>query len=277
MSNTPWQAPSEDWHRGNVEATPQRPLLSAPIDLDSHASQPLLSSSVTSNTPNNNVVATTATPYTFHPSIVQSLSSTTYLGRSAYIGGDVPIDEEQAKSYRAAHNEGLSEADIQCLQAQKAFDLPPRSIREVLVETFMTRCYPWTPIVERAWLEERQGKRPSYLLLQAVFLAASRVSSAPLAYASSEDFYRRAKMLFWLGHEKDTVIVIIATCILHWWNPDGPEHVSIDTSSFRVRIGVGLAYQIGLHKEPRRIREASLRRRLWWTLFVSLMRLDPLD
>jgi len=77
-------------------------------------------------------------------------------------------------------------------------------------------------------------------------------------------------MLFWLGYEKDTITVIIATCIMHWWNPDGPEHVSIDTSSFWVRIGVGLAYQIGLHKEPQRARDASLRRRLWWTLFVRV-------
>jgi len=48
--------------------------------------------------------------------IDQSARSTTYVGRSAYVGGDVPIDEEQATSYRAVYNGRLSEADIQCLQ-----------------------------------------------------------------------------------------------------------------------------------------------------------------
>ncbi len=248
----------------------QRSNVASPIQVASQTARPRHQSILRSNGLTTNELVNTSTSYTRQQDVYQSPCSTSYVGRSAYIGGEVPIDEEQAKSYRAIHNESLSEADIQCLQLQKAFDLPPRSVRDVLINTFMTRCYPWTPIIEREWLEEREGKPPSYLLSQAVFLAASRVSSAPLAYASSEDFYRRAKMLFWLGYEKDTITVIIATCIMHWWNPDGPEHVSIDTSSFWVRIGVGLAYQIGLHKEPQRARDASLRRRLWWTLFVRV-------
>lgn len=270
ISNERWEPESPTWQRaGSAGAAAQSSDVFSPPDTVSQVSRLRQQSTFTSNDIGSDEPPTQTTSFVRQQEVDQSPSSTSYLGRSAYIGGDVPIDEEQAKSYRAIHNEGLSEADLQCLQLQRAFDLPPRSIRDVLVETFMVRCYPWTPIVELDWLEERGGKAPSYLLLQAVFLAASRVSSAPLAYASSEDFYRRAKMLFWLGHEKDTMTVIVATCILHWWNPDGPEHVSIDTSSFWVRIGVGLAYQIGLHKEPKHVRDATLRRRLWWTLFVS--------
>jgi putative effector of murein hydrolase len=66
-------------------------------------------------------------------------------------------------------------------------------------------------------LENQEGKHTSLLLNQAVFLAASRVSSAPgvAAYASSEQFYQRAKALFWQGHEKNPVTVIAATIMLH--------------------------------------------------------------
>ncbi|KAK2871753.1 hypothetical protein FQN49_002865 [Arthroderma sp. PD_2] len=196
--------------------------------------------------------------------------STTFLGRSEYIRGEIPINEDRAKAYPAVATESLTEEDIQILQLQHAFDLPPRAVREGLIDTFMKRCAPWMPIVERSWLMERRDSQPSILLLQAVFLAASRVSSAPAvtAYASSNEFYRRAKALFWSGYEKNTITVITAVCILHWYNPEGPEHVSINTSGFWNRIGVGLAYQIGLHKEPPAGREAPLRRRLWWTLYA---------
>ncbi|ODH39352.1 hypothetical protein ACO22_01920 [Paracoccidioides brasiliensis] len=199
-----------------------------------------------------------------------SPGTSSFLGRSEYLSGEVPINEDQAKSYPAVASESLTEEDIRILELQHAFDLPPRAVREGLIDAFMKRCAPWMPIVERSWLAERQGNQPSLLLLQAVFLAGSRVSSAPAiaAYASPNEFYRRAKALFWSGYEKNTITVITAVLVLHWYNPEGPEHISINTSGFWNRIGVGLAYQIGLHKEPPAGRDAALRRRLWWTLFA---------
>lgn len=200
-----------------------------------------------------------------------SPGTSSFLGRSEYLGGEVPINEDQAKSYPAVATESLTEEDIRILQLQHAFELPPRPVREGLIDAFMKRCAPWMPIVERSWLAERHGNQPSLLLLQAVFLAGSRVSSAPAvaAYASPNEFYRRAKALFWSGYEKNTITVITAVLVMHWYNPEGPEHISLNTSGFWNRIGVGLAYQIGLHKEPPPGRNAALRRRLWWTLFVS--------
>ncbi|KAL3457015.1 hypothetical protein BJX64DRAFT_296227 [Aspergillus heterothallicus] len=160
--------------------------------------------------------------------------------------------------------------DVQLLRLQRAFDMPPRAIRESLIDVFMKRCAPWMPIVERSWLEHFGDNKPSVLLLQSVFLAASRVTSAPAvsAYASSHEFYRRAKALFWSGWEKNPLTVIAAVCILHWYNPECPEHVSTNTSGFWRYVGVGLAHQIGLQKEPIGPDGRALRRRLWWSLFA---------
>jgi hypothetical protein len=201
-----------------------------------------------------------------------SPTGSSFLGRSEYIQNKVPINEIQAKSYSPGPAEAPSDADIQILQFQHAFDLPPRAIREGLIDIFIERCAPWMPIVESNWLIETDTNKPSILLLQAVFLAARRVSSAPavVAYASPHDFYRRAKALFYSGYEKNPMTLVAVTCILHWYNPEGPEHVSLNTSGMWRHIGVGLAHQIGLHKEPSQSREASLRRRLWWTLYVSI-------
>jgi hypothetical protein len=165
---------------------------------------------------------------------------------------------------------GLSEVDFQVLQLRNAFDVPPRPIRDSLNDAFMERCYPWTPIIERSWLEDDDGTRVSMLLIQAVFLAASRVSSSPsvVAYASPREFYQRAKTLFWTGHEVDALMTIRAACILNWYLPHGPEQVSFDTSKFWSHIAVGLSHQISLHKEPPPGKARIMRRRLWWSLVV---------
>lgn len=69
-----------------------------------------------------------------------------------------------------------------------------------------------------------------------------------------------------MGVERDPMIMTVAALLLNWWNPESPEHYSIDTSSFWVRIAVGLSYQLGLHRDPGDKPDAGLRRRLWWSL-----------
>ncbi|EQL30312.1 hypothetical protein BDFG_07192 [Blastomyces dermatitidis ATCC 26199] len=252
-------APPSEAAEPSLSQIPPNPGFSAPTTILREPDKATLYTNTTSSVPLPHV-----------HSYDESPSASSFLGRSEYLGGEVPINEDQAKSYPAVATESLTEEDIRVLQLQHAFDLPPRAVREGLIDTFMKRCAPWMPIVERSWLTERYGNQPSLLLLQAVFLAGSRVSSAPAvaAYASPNEFYRRAKALFWSGYEKNTITVITAVLVMHWYNPEGPEHISLNTSGFWNRIGVGLAYQIGLHKEPPPGRNAALRRRLWWTLYA---------
>ena len=197
-----------------------------------------------------------------------------YVGHDEYLGGQVPLaeteDANNGQREAPGREDEVEDLDMQFLQLRKALDVPSRVTRESLIDAFMERCQPWMPIVERRWLEEVDGqRRPSLLLLQAVFLAGSRVTSSPLMYTSSADFYERARALFFHGHEKNTTLAIVAVCLLQWWNPTGPEKFSTNTSGFWVRIGTELAYQVGLHKEPAEGPFRSFRRRLWWTLVVS--------
>lgn len=222
--------------------------------------------------------------------------NTSYLGRSSYIAVDVPLDDEEAPEI-PQNLQTLNDRDLEVLSIQRVFELPPRAIRESLIDHFWARCWPWTPIVERSWLQGRktgidnsifdpdgESGTPSILLLQAMLLAGSRVSTAifpsPAANGGAsnkditpgfgpEDFYRRAKTLFWTGAERDPLLITVAACLLNWWNPEGPEHFSTDTSGFWLRISVGLAYQIGLHKDPGDAAEdAGIRRRIFWSLVV---------
>lgn len=204
-------------------------------------------------------------PSNMTDSTYQSSNSVSYLGRLEYLRNDVPVNDDAGLPGKMPHR--LSETDVEILRVQRVSDLPPRAIRESLMDAFWTRCYPWSPVVERSWIENRPPSQISLLLQHAIFLAGSRVS-APIPNFSSEDFYKKARVLFWMGVEEDPIIIISAACLLHWWNPEGPERISLDTSSFWLRVCIGLAYQVGLHREPTGKTDAGLRKRIWWSLAV---------
>ncbi|KAJ5156936.1 uncharacterized protein N7482_008036 [Penicillium canariense] len=192
-----------------------------------------------------------------------------YRGRSEYLGGSVPFDENMVKpGHETTYTSPkASAADLQMLREQGAFELPPLCVQKELMESFQTYCAPWTPVVDPKWLDA--STPPSMLLLQSIFLAGSRVSKAHLDYGSSEVFYRRAKLLFFFGGRNNSLISIVAACLLHWYNPVGPEDVSTDTSGFWIRTAGAMAFQIGLHKEPSpNTKDRGLRRRLWWSLVI---------
>lgn len=202
----------------------------------------------------------------------------TYRGRDRYLGRHVSFDEAIASPNHQDSESGsgsgsrLSPADLELLTHQGAFQLPPKSVQDEYIAAYMKYCNVWTPIVEPEWLH---GQSVSYLLLQSILLAASRVSKQPSTHGTSADFYRRAKLLFFFGHERNPLISIVSAVLLHWYNPVGPETISTDTSGFWLRTAEAIAFQIGLHKEPpgsgmnESKRKRALRRRLWWTLVVS--------
>lgn len=181
----------------------------------------------------------------------------------------MPIDEEDARKYNDKQEHVLSEYYRRFLHDIQAFDLPPRSIRDSLITNFVEKCLPWMPIVDKMDPDHPSVTETPILLLQSIFVAGSRVSTAPFSQHMGETFYQRAKVLFYSNIEKDPLVVIQAICFLQWWNPNGPEHVSMDASSFWLHMGVALAHQVGLHREPLSTQpDAGFRRRLWWTLFV---------
>ncbi|KAK7179184.1 hypothetical protein DPSP01_012084 [Paraphaeosphaeria sporulosa] len=191
-----------------------------------------------------------------------SSNNVSYLGRLEYLRNDVPVNDDAGLPNKMPRK--MSDTDLTILKIQRIEELPPEAIRDSLMEAFWTRCYPWTPVVEREWVS---NSRSSLLLQHAILLAGSRVSPSHKNYPPNE-FYKKAKVLFWMGAEQDPIITIAATLLLHWWNPEGPESVSIDTSSFWLRICTGLAYQVGLHREPTGKPNAGLRKRIWWSLVV---------
>jgi hypothetical protein len=192
-----------------------------------------------------------------------------YLGRSEYFGHAPPKPQEITDK----PCDRLTDEEMAVLKLYRAFDLPPLPVQRTLMENFKTYCAPWMPVVDNQHLQVPSSA--SILLLQSIYVAGSRVAAASHISASSESYYRRAKALFFSSYESNPVTKIAAACLLNWWNPFGPEDVSVDGSGLWLRIAVSLAHQIGLHREPPGGSSASYRRRLWWTLVVSRRKPQP--
>lgn len=189
--------------------------------------------------------------------------------RSSYIAPDKFQAEDGSEVYYAP--QASSEINSKILDLQKALELPPPAVRDGLLENFWTYCYPWDPIVEKSQVIGIPPGKVSLLLLQAIFLAGSRMSCVSASYATPQEFYKRAKTLFYLNVEQDPLTLLTAVSLFHWGNPHGPERVSTDTSSFWCRVAVSLAQQMGLHRQMKHVHDESLRRRLWWSLVVRLI------
>ncbi|KAF2187686.1 hypothetical protein K469DRAFT_771061 [Zopfia rhizophila CBS 207.26] len=177
-------------------------------------------------------------------------------------------NETIARSFETNKAEGLSQRELPTVMEFNGVEFPSKAARQSLVESFLQYCNPWMPTLDGNDLKMILDGTSSPLLAQALYLAVSRVSSSPMvrAFASTQQFYERAKVLFWTGYENSPVIAIEVTIMLQWYNPEGPEHVLLDLSEYWLKTGVGLAHQVGLHKEPIPGPMSSIRRRLWWSL-----------
>lgn len=210
-----------------------------------------------------------------HQTSAQSLSNGLHLqaapesrihdGRVIYFANMEGNDVEMARAYPRSTVSSLVE--LQTLRLIGAYDLPPRGLRDCWIDNFFQYCSPWVPIVEPNWLKQTPTHRPSLLLIQATLFAGSRVT-APMDGEASNDLYAKARALFFSGYEQNSIVLITACLLLQWWNPVGPERISLDSSSFWNRTAIFIAHQIGLHKEVEKSKDSGYRRRLWWTLMV---------
>lgn len=204
-----------------------------------------------------------------------------YVGRDHYIFQEDAVDESNiATPATEAVDSDASQSNhqtrIAVVKLWNGFTVPPRAIRHSLLESFLNHCHTWTPVLEADDLTDLSNAATtpaSMLLAQSVWMAGSRFSSSPsvTAFATTSQFYDRARALFWSTTEDNATDALKSSIILQWYNLLGPEKTSFDNSEFWLKIGVGLAHQLGLHREPKADTRKPISRRLWWTLVVSKM------
>ncbi|KAF8445430.1 fungal-specific transcription factor domain-containing protein [Kalaharituber pfeilii] len=186
---------------------------------------------------------------------------------------------ENIRGSRARLSE-LDTIEIDILHQRGAFLLPPRALCDDLVESFFKWIAPIVPVINRSRFMRRYrdpNNPPSYLLLQSVFLAGSRVCTNPQLMDANGSttpaamtFYKRAKALYDANYEDDRV-TIVQSLVLMGWYWEGPEDVTKNVFYWS-RVATIVAQGSGMHRsvEHSQLSNADKRlwKRIWWTLFT---------
>ena len=172
--------------------------------------------------------------------------------------------------------ENQFDADNQALVAQLehrySSDLRP-DLEQIFTDTYFTYCYPWCPVLDRDMLSSDVARSP--LLANALALASSHIQPPLLPHDGSDAYYKRAKTIFYDDEEADETMALKALCLFYWWAPQSPSRVHRHSSWWWTSVIIRHAQQMNIHREPasddpnRERINLGLRRRIWWTAFVS--------
>jgi hypothetical protein len=75
-----------------------------------------------------------------------------------------------------------------------------------------------------------------------------------------------------MNAENDPLIRIVSVLFLQWMSAGPPNLLSLDSQYFWTGVAVRLSQEIGLYRDPAKLswcKDHGLRRRIFWTLFVS--------
>jgi hypothetical protein len=151
----------------------------------------------------------------------------------------------------------------------------PRLLHQSFAEAYMEYCFPWCPVLDREGLLDDEAFAHSLLLQQALALLGSTVNPPIIRHLQPRVYYAHMKKLFYGNFEHNPLVRVISIIMIYWWSAAPPNHVSMESQYFWTSIAIRLSQEIGLHKEltatnmlrPGETR--GLRRRIWWTLFVT--------
>lgn len=140
-------------------------------------------------------------------------------------------------------------------------------------ETYFGYCYPWCPVLDRSTIDDKISRSP--LLANALAVAGSHVQPPLMPCPGPAEYYKKARTIFYEDGEMDELATLKSIALLYWWAPRPPSLVHRHSSWWWTSVSIRHAQQMNLHREPPAddpLREQlpfSLRRRIWWTAFVS--------
>jgi hypothetical protein len=115
----------------------------------------------------------------------------------------------------------------------------------------------------------------SPLLVNAISLAGSHIQPPIIPSTKPATYYAHAKRMFYDEEEDDPITGLQTISLFYWWSPRPSSQVQKDAAWWWTAVGIRQAQQIGFHRELKPGHPNSsgidrgLRRRIWWTLFVS--------
>lgn len=175
---------------------------------------------------------------------------------STAIGIDYPISS-------AAQPSELNPSTLNVVQAD---------LRQSFTETYFEYCYTWCPVLTRETLAKELEESP--LLDNALAIVGSNVRPPLVPHAGPAAYYNRARRLFYEEEEENLIVALEAISLFYWWAPRPPSVLHKHSSWWWTSVVIKHAQQAGFYRESagtlaRQDIEPYIRRRIWWTAFVS--------
>lgn len=176
---------------------------------------------------------------------------------------------------------------VEYLNREGAFVFPDDHATSALLHAYFQWFHPCFPIVDASKISREYNTKTSPMLLQAMlFIGTSYladdffVSSNLISRQDAKfRFYHRAKILYDAGWEANTTAILQTLFLISFWRSNANNDK--DTRHW-LASAVSLAQTRGYHRSLCRRSSLdtqgryflSLRKRIWWSLYVSCDRLD---
>ena len=186
--------------------------------------------------------------------------------------------QEVTTAHGSVHPSHLSAVDITYLQAKGAFTSPSLECLNSLIQGFVNKFYPLYSIVNRSeFLQQHEsGTIPWILLHAACLIGASYCDEGVIKSAGFKSrqtarriFYERAKVLYDVGYEPNSIVLLQAIILLTFW---GPDMKSYWNPCSWIGVAVTIAESIGIHRASTSSsishKDKGLLRRMWWAITI---------
>lgn len=156
-------------------------------------------------------------------------------------------------------------------------DSDPRQqeLQQSFSETYFEFCYTWCPVLDRTTLSGDMARSP--MLANSLALAATHIQPPLLPHCKAPaEYYDKARTIFYNDEEPDSLTTLKSLALFYWWAPRPPSLPHRHSSWWWTSVIIRHAQQMNIHREPGEHHQhkdqldLSLRRRIWWTVFVSL-------
>lgn len=186
-----------------------------------------------------------------------------------------PADQPEDLSTSSLARSTRKAIRIEHLRSIGAFQLPNDQVLEEMLRAYFRWFHPCFPILDRvSFGNSYTGKSASPLLLQAMlFIAATYCEPSQLhdwAFADLQEarslYYNNAKNIYDANYEEDKIAIIQALFLMSYWREE-PQN----NTRHRLAAAISLAQEHGMHRARTTVTEQaeqSLRKRIWWTLYV---------
>jgi hypothetical protein len=148
------------------------------------------------------------------PQIPSTTSNGTALG---YLGGSGLLTLFEPDYRGIARNDRQTDS----IQPSSEDDLPPLELQQSFVETYFEYCWPWCPVLDKGTFWNEYSETVPPLLTNALALLGSQVRPPIMQHAKAADYYKRAKMQFYMDEESNPLVCLQSIILFYWWAPRG--------------------------------------------------------